>query len=51
MNKKQEILESAKRYKELHPNCTFNDYEYFKSLLHEAGIFGCEAELASILDL
>lgn len=51
VDEKERILNDARNYAKTHKNCTFNDYEYFKRMLHSAGIYGCEAQLANILNL
>lgn len=47
----KEILNIAQKYAKTHKPCTFNDYEYFKSMLHSMNDYGHEAELADILNI
>lgn len=48
----EQIIESAKKcYASKGSSVTYQDYEFFKSQLHNAGAYGYESQLADALHL
>lgn len=46
------IIERAKNYRKIASSApTYQDYEYYKRMLHNSGLYGYESELADALGL
>lgn len=48
---KDTLLQLVRDYKQSHPECTYRDYERFKSIFHDKGMYGYEKEIADILQI